>query len=48
MSNKASSSQQDEGGCKSFPCTAAPGVSSWSLLRKSGFQNVKDGKEMNI
>lgn len=47
MRNKASSSQQDEGVYKSFPCTKAPGVSSWFLLRKSGFQNVKDGKEMS-
>ena len=47
MRSKASTSQQDEGGCKSFPCTTAPGVFSCSLPRKPGFQNVKDGKEMS-
>lgn len=47
MRNKASTSQLDVGGYKSFPCTAAPGVFSCSLVRKSGFQNVKDGKEIS-
>lgn len=47
MRNKAFPSQQDEGGRMSFPCAIAPGVFSSSLLRKSGFQNVKDGKEMS-
>lgn len=47
MKNKASTSQLDVGGYKSFQCTAAPGVFSCSLVRKSGFQNVKDGKEIS-
>lgn len=44
MRSKASTSRQDEGGCKSFPCTAAPGVFSCSLPRKPGFPKCQRWK----